>query len=58
MLRQLAALYLLFAAIGRLVEEMGAVRCECDPDCWCKAPGLSLFRWVFPCRHRMTDACG
>ena len=27
--------------------------CQCDDDCWCKQPGLSLFRWVFPFRHSL-----
>jgi hypothetical protein len=48
-------LYLLFAVIGRFVEEMGAVECGCDPTCWCKRPVLSTFRWVFPYGHR---GCG
>jgi hypothetical protein len=43
----LVHLYLLFAVIGRFVERMGAVECGCGDDCWCKRPGLSLFRWVF-----------
>jgi hypothetical protein len=47
----LLALYLLFAVIGRFVERMGAVNCDCRPDCWCKRPGLSVFRWVFPRGH-------
>ena len=46
-------LYLLFAVIGRFVEGMGAVQCECTPDCWCKRPVLSTFRWVFPRGHRL-----
>jgi hypothetical protein len=50
------SLYLLFAMIGRFVEEMGAAECGCKPDCWCKRPGLSLFRWVFPARHHMWTA--
>jgi hypothetical protein len=25
--------------------------CDCDPDCWCRRPGLSVFRWVFPRYH-------
>jgi hypothetical protein len=49
-------LYLLFAVIGRFVEEMGAVQCGCRPDCWCKKPGLSTFRWVAPFRHRLYTA--
>ncbi len=45
-------LYLLFAVIGRFVEGMGAVECDCGPSCWCKRPVLSTFRWVFPYFHR------
>jgi len=51
-LRYLLGLYLLFAVIGRLVEGMGAARCGCAADCWCKLPILSTFRWVFPWGHR------
>ena len=47
-----ASLFLLFAVIGRFVEGMGAVQCGCAPSCWCKKPGLSVFRWVFPYGHR------
>ncbi|MER7433774.1 hypothetical protein [Pseudonocardia alni] len=47
-----AAVYLLFAVIGRFVEAMGAVTCDCAPDCWCNKPGLSTLRWVFPAGHR------
>ena len=50
------SLYLLFAIIGRFVEEMGAVSCGCGPDCWCKRPVLSTFRWVFPYGHRGSSA--
>jgi hypothetical protein len=50
------SLYVLFAVIGRFVEGLGAVECGCKPDCWCKRPGLSLFRWVFPRRHQMWTA--
>jgi hypothetical protein len=49
--------YLLFAVIGRFVEGMGAVDCECSADCWCKRPVLSLFRWVFPYRHLNHREC-
>jgi hypothetical protein len=52
----LAGLYMLFAVIGRFVEGMGAVRCGCAADCWCKRPVLSVFRWVFPWGHLLkTD---
>jgi hypothetical protein len=53
-----ASVYLLFAVIGRFVEEMGAVQCGCADDCWCRQPVLSTFRWVFPYGHRGSDACG
>lgn len=48
----LLGLYVMFAIIGRFVESMGAVECGCADDCWCKRPGLSTFRWVFPFGHR------
>ena len=51
----LLRVYLLFALVGRFVEGMGAVTCGCPSDCWCKRPGLSLFRWVFPFRHAGRD---
>ena len=50
------SLYLLFAVIGRFVEEMGAAECGCRPDCWWKRPGLSTFRLVFPARHHFWTA--
>ena len=51
-LLSLTGLYLLFAVIGRFVEGMGAVECGCADTCWCKRPGFSTFRWVFPWGHR------
>ena len=53
---RIVALYLLFAIVGRFVEEMGAAHCDCKPDCWCHKPGLSTFRWVFPYGHRGCSA--
>ncbi len=47
-------LYLLCALAGRFVESMGVVRCACSGDCWCRRPGLSAFRWVFPYAHRLA----
>ena len=44
--------YVVVAAFTRAREAAGAYTCACDPDCWCKSPGLSLFRWVFPRGHR------
>jgi hypothetical protein len=57
-LRRVAAMYLLFAVLGRFVEEMGAAQCDCDATCWCRRPGLSLFRWVLPVRHRISATQG
>jgi hypothetical protein len=45
--------YLFLALIGRAQEAMGMRTCECYPDCWCKRPGLSVFRWVFPRFHHI-----
>jgi len=47
-------LYLNFALVGRFVEAMGAVRCECADSCWCHRPVLSTFRWVFPFNHAIS----
>ncbi len=49
---RLVGLYLLFAVIGRFVERMGAVTCDCAPECWCKRPVLNILRWVVPYGHR------
>ena len=43
--------YLILALAARAKEAAGLLTCECYPDCWCKKPGLSLFRWVFPRFH-------
>ena len=47
------ALYIAAALIGHAQERRGAITCECQEDCWCKRPGLSLFRWVFPLAHKL-----
>jgi hypothetical protein len=50
-------LYLLAAIVTTLRETAGLGRqCGCEPDCWCKRPGLRLFRWVTPKRrhHLLT----
>jgi hypothetical protein len=47
----LSALYAIAAVIGHARERAGAITCGCSEDCWCKRPGLSIFRWVFPFRH-------
>jgi hypothetical protein len=50
--RVAVALYLLTALVGKLLEAAGVSRCGCSEDCWCRRPGLSVFRWVFPFNHR------
>jgi len=54
---RLGALYVVAAVVTRLAESTGAWRtCGCSSDCWCKKPGLSVFRWVTPvARHRSVD---
>ena len=49
------ALDLLFAVIGRFVNEMGAIDCGCDLFCWCKRPVLSTFRCVYPFGYRRVN---
>jgi hypothetical protein len=42
-------LSVLAAAVwGLMLEKAGKMSCACEPSCWCKKPGLSLFRWVTP----------
>lgn len=48
--------YLLLAVGNKVAEAAGARRCGCGEDCWCRRPGLSLFRWVFPWGHRGSHA--
>ena len=43
--------YVTLALYYRAREAAGHMTCDCYPDCWCKKPGLSLFRWVFPRNH-------
>jgi len=43
--------YVALALIARAREAAGLMTCDCYPDCWCKKPGLSLFRWAFPRYH-------
>lgn len=47
-------LYLMAAVVGRVRESMGLIACGCADDCWCKRPGLSVFRWVFPRGHKSS----
>ncbi|GAB3885150.1 hypothetical protein GCM10028802_34740 [Terrabacter terrigena] len=45
-------LYLSAAVVGLVRERMGLVTCGCAEDCWCRRPGLRVFRWVFPRGHK------
>ncbi len=45
-------LYLAAGVVGLVRERMGLISCGCAADCWCKRPGLSVFRWVFPRGHQ------
>lgn len=47
-----AGLYLAAALVGHARERLERIGCGCAEDCWCKRPGLSLFRWVFPYGHQ------
>jgi len=47
----LGTLYLVAALAGLRKERRGEIRCGCAKDCWCKRPGLGLFRWVLPLGH-------
>lgn len=48
----LVALGLVLAgAAGLGLERAGVYACGCYPDCWCKRPGLNLFRWLVPRFH-------
>lgn len=49
----LVAAYLGAALYGHTLESGGALKCRCRKDCWCKRPGLSLFRWVLPVGHSL-----
>jgi len=51
----LAIAYLMLALISKAKEAAGVLSCDCYPDCWCRNPGLSLFRWVFPRFHHNPD---
>jgi hypothetical protein len=52
----LIGLYVLAAPVTTAAEAAGiGRRCGCSDDCWCKRPGLRLFRWVAPMSHRSLD---
>ena len=43
--------YVTLALYNRVREAAGLLTCDCYQDCWCRKPGLSIFRWVFPRYH-------
>lgn len=47
--------YVVLALLTKAREAAGLLSCDCYPDCWCRKPGLSLFRWVFPQFHQNPD---
>lgn len=49
-----AAVYLALAVLGHAKERRGDLRCHCAAECWCKRPGIALFRWVLPVGHKQT----
>jgi hypothetical protein len=50
--------YVLAAIVTTLAESTGLGRqCGCEPGCWCRRPGLRLFRWVTPkSNHHLVSA--
>jgi hypothetical protein len=48
----LAAVGVVAAGVASLaLERAGAYSCPCYPECWCKRPGLNLFRWIIRRGH-------
>ena len=47
----LALGYVTLALYYRAREAAGLLTCDCYRDCWCRKPGLSIFRLVFPRYH-------
>jgi hypothetical protein len=48
--------YVLAGLVALGLERVGYYGCGCEPDCWCKRPGLNVFRWVFPYRHHLAGS--
>ena len=46
-----------FAALVTTAAEVAGIgrQCGCSDDCWCKRPGLRLFRWVAPVAHQSVN---
>ncbi len=49
--RYIVAAYLGAVLMSKGLERGGLLSCGCPTDCWCKRPGLSVFRWTFPVGH-------
>jgi hypothetical protein len=50
--------FMLYALFTRAREAfgVGSLRCGCEPECWCKRPSLTVFRWVTPRRtHHLVS---
>ena len=43
--------YVALALVLKAREAAGLLTCDCYADCWCRKPGLSMFRWVLPRFH-------
>ena len=55
-----AVMAVLLLAVGtRAADALGVggvrLRCGCVETCWCKRPGLTVFRWVTPGRWHHID---
>jgi hypothetical protein len=55
-LEAMAIGYIVLGLINLGLERAGALHCVCEPECWCKRPGLNTFRWVFPHGHRLSGS--
>jgi len=56
---RVVGLYLVVAIVTRTLEAagIGSRRCGCEPECWCKRPEFTLFRWVTPTgTHHLLSA--
>jgi hypothetical protein len=47
--------FVIAAVVLRLTEVAGMRTCGCAEDCWCRRPGLDVFRWVVPVGHSSLD---
>ena len=46
----------LLAAVATRIAELAGMRtCGCADDCWCRRPGIGLFRWLVPFGHSALD---